>query len=39
MNKTKPFGGDDHVYQYTVSLVSASGQVVSVKRSDEFVLV
>jgi hypothetical protein len=39
VNKTKPFGGDDHVYQYTVSLVNASGQVVSVKRSDEFVLV
>ena len=39
VNTTKPFGGDDHVYQYTVSLVNASGQVVSVKQSDEFVLV
>ena len=38
VNTTKPFGGDDHVYQYTVSLVNASGQVVSVKQSDEFVL-
>jgi hypothetical protein len=39
VNTKKPFGGDDHVYQYTVSLVNASGQVVSVKQSDEFVLV
>ena len=39
VNTTKPVGGDDHVYQYTVSLVNASGQVVSIKQSDEFVLV
>jgi hypothetical protein len=39
VNTKKPVGGDDHVYQYTVSLVNASGQVVSVKQSDEFVLV
>ena len=39
VNTTKPFGGDDHVYQYTVSLVNASGQVVSIKQSDEFVLI
>lgn len=39
VNTKKPVGGDDHVYQYTVSLVNANGQVVSVKQSDEFVLV
>ena len=39
VNGKKPVGGDDHVYQYTVSLVNASGQVVSVKQSDEFVLI
>jgi hypothetical protein len=39
VNATKPFGGDDHVYQYTVSLVNPSGQVMSVKQRDEFVLV
>jgi hypothetical protein len=39
VNTKKPFGGGDHVYQYTVSLVNATGQVVSVKQSDTFVLV
>jgi hypothetical protein len=32
---TKP----GHVYQYTVTLVSGNGQVVSIKQSDPFILV
>jgi hypothetical protein len=38
---TEPASGGTagHVYQYTVSLVSGSGQVVVIKQSDLFILV
>jgi hypothetical protein len=39
VNGTAPRGGGGHVYQYTVTLVSKNGDVVSIKQSDPFVLV
>jgi hypothetical protein len=39
VNATAPKGGGGHVYQYTAALLSKSGEVVSIKRSDAFVLV
>lgn len=39
VNTTAPLGGGGHVYQYTASLVSKSGEVVSIKQSDPFILV
>ena len=39
VNTAAPKGGGGHVYQYTASLVSKNGDVVSIKQSDPFVLV
>lgn len=34
----EPAGDKGHVYQYTASLVTTNGQIVSIKQSDPFVL-
>jgi hypothetical protein len=34
----EPAGEKGHVYQYTASLVTTNGQIVSIKQSDPFVL-
>ena len=39
VNGSGPRGGGGHVYQYTVTLVSKNGDVVSIKQSDPFILV
>jgi hypothetical protein len=39
VNTAAPKGGGGHVYQYTVTLVSKNGDVVSIKQGEPFILV